>query len=430
MSDYETVLEALEHTPRFLGTTDLNKTAEFYHKLGSPAGDIPTIHVAGTNGKGSVCNYLTRILMEAGLRVGTCISPHLSDIRERMVINGQMMDKETFASTYDLICDRAKGVIALNHSEILFLMAMTYFDRVRPDVIVLETGLGGRLDVTNIVASPRVCVITRIGLDHMQYLGDTKAKIAGEKAGIIKKQVPVVFLDQPEGVGDVIRKVAQDMNAPIHPLSGDQIREVIYSPEALQVKLKTTCYGELSVSLKQPALYQAENALLAAEAAGCLRDLHVTKEAVLRGLLGARWPGRMEEFLPHVYIDGGHNEDGIRSFLDTVRIQREQIFEGKKLLLIFAAASDKDYAGMIRQISKEGFFARVLTTSFPGERSTDPEILADLFRKEGMEDTLVIRDHREAVRMAVKMQDDFAGIYFAGSLYLAAAVREILQQYL
>ncbi|MCR4587771.1 MAG: bifunctional folylpolyglutamate synthase/dihydrofolate synthase [Lachnospiraceae bacterium] len=421
MSDYETVLKKLEATPRFLKTTDINRTKEFYQSLGSPGSEIPVIHVAGTNGKGSVCNYMTAVLQKAGYRVGTYISPHLTDIRERMCLDGAWMPKDTFRELYEYVDAKARGTILLNHSEYLFLMAMEYYHRARPDVIVLETGLGGRLDITNIVEKPAVCVITRIGLDHMQYLGDTKEKIAGEKAGIFKEGVPVVCLQQEAEVNRVLEEAAEKKGCPVFPVDPRRVTKVEMSGKSLTFILRDTKWGDLDIRLQQPALYQTDNAPLAVEALSRL-DIgkHLTREQILEGLNSARWPGRMEECSPGIYLDGGHNEDGIRSFIETVSCH-----EGKKLL-VFAAASDKDIENMIHQLVHSRLFDRVLVTSFQGSRATQPQVLRDLFIKEGMADTVACKGTGEVCD--ILRQSGEEKIYVVGSLYLVAEMRSLLQQ--
>ncbi|MCR5033767.1 MAG: bifunctional folylpolyglutamate synthase/dihydrofolate synthase [Lachnospiraceae bacterium] len=423
MSDYETVLKKLEATPRFLETTNIEKTKELYKSLGEPGAGIPLIHVAGTNGKGSVCNYLTSILRESGFHVGTFISPHLTDIRERILLDGELMEEDTFRELYEYVDEKASGVIRLNHSEYLFLMAMEYYRRKHPDVLILETGLGGRLDITNIVEHPQVCVITRIGLDHMLYLGDTKEKIAREKAGIIKQGVPCICLEQEPEVNRILSLEAGRLQAPLYRIPEGAAKEALLTEKSLTFSYTSRKWGELPVVLKQPALYQLDNAPLAIEALGALPlGENITRQQVLAGLQKAAWPGRMEEILPGIYLDGGHNEDGILSFLKTVRYHK-----GNKELL-FAAASDKDYGKMIRQLQGSGLFDKVVVTAFKGSRATSPVKLKELFTEEGAKNVVCCADTEEAFRNIAKDREAFDGIYIAGSLYLVAEMRQLWKQ--
>ena len=181
----------------------------FLDQMGGPDRKIPAIHVAGTNGKGSVCAFMTSVLKKAGLRTGTFISPHLVEIRERFLINGEPAEKNAFEEAFETVKKQAEHMVEEGFChptffEFLFYMAMVLFAREKVDVMVIETGLGGRLDATNVLESPKVCVITSISRDHMQYLGNTIPQIAGEKAGIIKMGVPVVFDDTDKDASAVI----------------------------------------------------------------------------------------------------------------------------------------------------------------------------------------------------------------------------------
>ena len=196
----------------------------FLDQMGGPDRKIPAIHVAGTNGKGSVCAFMTSVLKKAGLRTGTFISPHLVEIRERFLINGEPAEKNAFEEAFETVKKQAEHMVEEGFChptffEFLFYMAMVIFAKEKVDVMVIETGLGGRLDATNVLEKPAVCVITSISKDHMQYLGTTIPEIAGEKAGIIKAGVPVVFDDSDAEAGAVIRNRAKKMNAQCFPVS-------------------------------------------------------------------------------------------------------------------------------------------------------------------------------------------------------------------
>ena len=217
--------EFLNTVPGFTDKHTIEDTKDFLAFLGNPDKNMKIIHVAGTNGKGSVCSYLSNILMKAGYKVGMFTSPHLMKINERFCIDGKMVTDGVFAEVFTELLKRImeykNGEYFPTYFEFLFFEAMLLYDVYPVDYLVLETGLGGRLDATNSVESPLLCVITEIGLDHMQYLGDTLPEIAGEKAGIIKKGVPVVFFDKRKESSEVIKSKAIKFTSSVSIVSGD-----------------------------------------------------------------------------------------------------------------------------------------------------------------------------------------------------------------
>lgn len=201
--------EYIGNIPKFVKKNGMEDTKAFYGKLSCPCLAKKVIHVAGTNGKGSVCAYLQSVLKEAGYRVGLFTSPHLADIRERIRVDGELISKEEFAGVFRQVKEKCSAEYHPSYFEYLYFMAMLYFEKKNPDVIILETGLGGRLDATNSFPSPCICIITRIGLDHTEYLGETLPKIAAEKAGIVKKGIPFVYFAKNKTVSDVFEKTAK-----------------------------------------------------------------------------------------------------------------------------------------------------------------------------------------------------------------------------
>ncbi len=202
---YGAAVDYINATPKFTTKNRMEDTARFWARLGYPAKNSKVLHIAGTNGKGSVCAYLSSVLRKAGISCGMFTSPHLVSMRERFVINGEMVSEEDFLYAFRLVMGEVKRLASAYHPtffELLFFMAMTLFEKYGVEYAVLETGLGGRLDATNVVEEKKLCVITSIGYDHMEYLGETLAQIAGEKAGIMRSGVPVVY---PEGQEEVIR---------------------------------------------------------------------------------------------------------------------------------------------------------------------------------------------------------------------------------
>ena len=319
----------------------------FLDQMGGPDRKIPAIHVAGTNGKGSVCAFMTSVLKKAGLRTGTFISPHLVEIRERFLINGEPAEKNAFEEAFETVKKQAEHMVEEGFChptffEFLFYMAMVLFAREKVDVMVIETGLGGRLDATNVLESPKVCVITSISRDHMQYLGNTIPQIAGEKAGIIKMGVPVVFDDTDKDASAVIGAKAKEMKAVSLPVS-KLLYDTEDSSEGILLKEKGEKGLRLSIPFEAP--YQAQNAEIAVTALRILRDQKgiftgITDAVICEGISAARWPGRMEKASENVYLDGAHNPGGIAAFIQAAgKIQKRT---GKKAWLLFAAVAGKE----------------------------------------------------------------------------------------
>ena len=213
--NYEEACEYLKKAPRFSKTWRQVDTRNFLERLGGPDEKLRIIHVAGTNGKGSVCAYMNAILREAGYRVGLFTSPHLVEMRERFVIDDCMVSEEDFRWAFQLVWDSCEGHGQPPFFDYLFLMGMLLFEKSAPDFVILETGLGGRLDATNTVSRKELTVITRIGLDHTEYLGDTLIAIAGEKAGIMRQGVPCVCLESTEEVAQVFTLQAAQKAVPL-----------------------------------------------------------------------------------------------------------------------------------------------------------------------------------------------------------------------
>lgn len=429
MVSYEEAQRYIEDIPKFAGKNTLADTRKLLSLIGGETLTSKIIHVAGTNGKGSVCAYLRGILMESGRSVGMFISPHLETIRERISIDGRMISEEEFAEVFERIKDGVKqgSEIGLSHPsffEYLFLMAMCYFMDRQPDYIILETGLGGRLDATNSISKPAVCVITEIGYDHMQYLGDTLSQIAAEKAGIMKEDVPVVFLDAREEVTGILTQYAEKMKSPAIILRKDQILDVNISNKTIDFSLHTGYYNNVRLSLNTPALYQVENASLAVLAAGELRDHHITPEAVRKGLWAAFWPGRMEQVLPGVFLDGAHNEDGIRAFLSTVR---KDGCTGKRRLL-FGVVADKRYGQMIQMIADSGLFTEAVVTVLETDRSASIDKLKKIWEQYS---GITYSFHENAREALQKLLSDKTGedtAYVVGSLYLIGQIKSLMRR--
>lgn len=445
-TDYDEITAYLNSVPKFTSKNTPEVTKRYLELLGAPDRTMKIIHVAGTNGKGSVCCYLASILMEAGYTAGAFISPHLVTVRERMMLNSRMIRQDEFIQaflrvrTVYLQSGAGEGLPHPSYFEFLFLMFMSWIQSLerRPDYVILETGLGGRLDSTNTVAQKKITVITRIGMDHMEYLGNTIPEIASEKAGIIRKQVPVICLKDPPEAWRVISSGAAAAGSEcvsIEPESFADVRRISsedVSGSSIAVSLHLPSGTELRTELQTPALYQAENAALAAAAIDCLRQQSGTEISDIQiedGLQHAFWPGRMEECLPGVFLDGAHNADGIHAFLESVREMKNI---GGRNLLLFSAVRDKQFHVMTDEVASSGLFDRIAAAPMRTGRSLTERVLeeslVESFREQSMQAPPMEKyaSVRDAFRSLMKIKNQNDRIYAAGSLYLVGEVKEIL----
>lgn len=431
---FEEAVQYLYDMPRFTTKNTPEDTRLHLEKLGSPDKQISSIiHVAGTNGKGSVCAYLRYILEETGARVATFTSPHLVDIRERFCVNGQMMSKEAFLriflQVYESLDWTALAQNAGYHPtffEYLFFMGMLWFGEQKPDYCILETGLGGRLDATNTVSHKELTVITRIGLDHVEYLGDTIEKVAGEKAGIMKAGVPLVYCDEVKEASAVFVGRARDLQIQAYPVSKSDYTLLKFNNKTIDFSVQTRYYGYIGITLHTLARYQMENASIAVRAAEILAGpAGITAAQIQTGLSKAFWPGRMEEVLPEVYVDGAHNADGIRAFLDAVAGDGCES-EGRKRILLFSVVQDKDYESMINQVLDAALFDRIYVAHMATGRAMALEALKSLWcAHENCPKITFDETVQEALARALSDRGD-ARIYIAGSLYLVGEIKEFL----
>ena len=411
--------------PKFSKKNSAEHTGFLLNSLGNPQDAVKVIHVAGTNGKGSVCAYLDAMLRSEGVRTGLFTSPHLVKINERIVIDGSPISDDAFVFIFDKVLSGVKkmedrGMPHPTFFEFLFVMGLTAFAEAGADYVVLETGLGGRLDATNTVAHPLVSVITSIGMDHMEYLGDTKEKIAAEKAGIIKPHVPVVFWDEEPSVSRVIVEKAKKNGAETVPVSEQEVGFFNFKNKTVDFSMRSGYYEYIRVCLHTPAVYQRQNAALAVRALEVLnRKLtkegsaakRISREAIEEGLSAAHWSGRMEEVLPGVVIDGAHNEDGVSAFLESV--QRDGC-EGRRSLL-FSVVSDKRAERMAEQILKSGLFSRIAAAPMESGRSVTKEQLDNIWK--GRAELHDSPEEAFATLIGARGEKDM--VYAAGSLYLA-----------
>lgn len=415
--------EYLLNIPRFAKKTTHENLRGYLKLLGNPQDRIPAVHVAGTNGKGSVCAFLTAILEQKGCRVGVFTSPHLVRMNERFRIGQTVISDEDFERVFGQVHEAVRtgmeqGLIHPNFFEFLFMMAACYYAESKVDLVIYETGLGGRLDATNVL-QPVLTVITSIGMDHMEYLGDTIEKIAGEKAGIIKAGVPCVYLNRPEEAAQVIEQTGNRMQAPLIRVEKEQITIKEIGEETIDFSYGSQYDREYRIP--KTALYQTENAMLAVRAAEYLlrkeagSDAETEIQDVIRaGLQVMKWAGRMEELEPGIYVDGAHNEPAIRAFCDTV----SGLYADKDIILVFAVASDKQYNKMIHILCERLPLQQVIVTSIGGKRATPLEIVEEQFKRDTGAVVRIVPEPGQALKAARRLLTGHSRVFCVGSLYL------------
>ncbi|MGN0346606.1 MAG: bifunctional folylpolyglutamate synthase/dihydrofolate synthase [Lachnospiraceae bacterium] len=423
--------------PKFTKKNQLQVTDSFYDFLGRPGENCKIIHVAGTNGKGSVCAYAEGILMECGYQVGLFTSPHLLCIRERMRINHKDISEKEFVFVFQRCMDQLehfrKETDASYHPtffELLFFMAMLWFEEKQPDYIVLETGLGGRLDTTNIVKRKAMCVLTKIAMDHMEYLGNTLEQIAEEKAGIIRKNVPVVYYAQEKNICAVVEKQIEKRQAYGISFQMEQCQNVKNHEKFIDFSFPFSYYGDSMIRVETYALYQIANVSLALLALQELLQEELTPAIARKAVAKVVWPCRMEEIAPDVIVDGAHNPDGMEAFLESIRKRTEDATteEKHKNLLLFAVVKEKDRETMLQQIIKSALFDEIVITVAGGQRATSAEEIVkqfELFEYKGVVNAIEDAEQAYSYCLERKQMCRNTRLYIAGSLYLAGFIKNL-----
>ncbi len=356
-------------------------------KLENPEKDLKVIHVAGTNGKGSVCAMLSSILMESNYKVGMYTSPHLKDFRERFLINNKKISKKDLARLFKRV---EPHIASQTFFEVITAIAFLYFNEKKIDYLVCEVGLGGRLDATNVV-NPMISIITNIGLEHQEYLGETIEEIAYEKAGIIKDKIPVIT--GAEGAAlKVIKEVAEKRSSPLY-VDGKPIKALL----RLQ--------GE----------FQLKNASVALEGIRAMNihyNTNISHGAVKRGLLNTVWHGRMEFLAENILVDCAHNLDAIRALKREIsKIMKNY----RHIYLIVGILKDKDHKKILREIVP--LTKRTIIVRPKIQRAQDPKLLA-----REIKDPIIIEDTRKALYHAKKVAGKEDLILVTGSIYVVGEV--------
>lgn len=425
---YQEAVAYIEEIPKFTEKHSLAYIRDFLKRMGNPGMDRKIIHVAGTNGKGSVCAYMQAVLLEMGRRTGFFTSPHLISINERIVVDREQIDDAEFLAVFEQVKETVDGMAAdgVSHPsyfEFLFGMAMLAFAQADVEYIILETGLGGRLDATNAVEHPAVAVITSISLDHTAYLGDTVEQIAAEKAGIIKEGVPVIFDGTDPGAAAVIEARAKALHADCRKLGKNafEIREITRKHIAFS---RGSAYDKDELwTIRGCGTYQMMNVSLALAALETvLPEEYVDYERWKKAVSRVVWKGRMEEIRPGIFLDGAHNPGAVEAFADTLDALGE-----RGPVILFSAVSDKEFEKMVSILCGRVKAGLYIVTEIKDSRKVPARELGEIFRRYTDSQVLVCREPAEALQEALARRHDRC-ICCLGSLYLIGELRRLFEE--
>lgn len=433
------------NTPRWQASRlGLERIRELLERLGRPQDRLKFVHVAGTNGKGSICAYLASILSAAGYRTGMFTSPYIERFEERIRVDGVMISPDELRDVTLAVREHAEAMAEETGDhptefELMTAVALEHFMRCGCDIVVLEVGLGGRLDSTNVIDAPEACVIARIGLDHTALLGNTLAAIAGEKAGIVKEGRAVVSWPQEPEAMAVIEHAAAEHGCELRVPDFARLEEGAIRWEDGASPFRPFSYREWA-DLRTGILgsYQPQNATVALEAVDVLRGRgwRIPDEAVRAGVAQTRWPGRFEIVeggsSPDgfaIVVDGGHNPQGARALADSLA----EVFPGRKPVFVIGVLEDKDYPRMLEDVLPLGSAFVCVTPDNP--RALPAHKLARAIRWTGQDllgcsacvNPVVARDIEDAIRRARELADPDGLICAFGSLYSVAALKEAVR---
>ncbi len=423
---YQEAVKKINSLLVFGNQPGLERIGEFVQRIGSPDKKLKFVHVAGTNGKGSTCAMIAATLAESGYKTGLFISPYVLEFRERFMINGEMIPPQTLADIterlFPLIEEmKAEGKI-ITEFEFVLAIALTWYAEEGCDVVVLETGLGGRFDATNIIDTPLVSVITSISLDHTKILGDTYAKIAFEKCGIIKNGgITVSYADQNPEAMEVIRNTAAERNNKFY-IAKTQNAEIL-STDIIGTKFRFTYNGEsIELFISLSGEHQVKNACTALYALYALRknSFNIPDSAIKNGFAKVSFPARLEILNkePLVLLDGAHNPGGAKALSDALKKYLGDI----RKVGIVGMLADKDVETALSVLLP--LFDEIITVAPNNARKMSPEKLAEIV-KPYCRNVTPLHDLEEAYRTALSKTGENDALVIFGSLYLASDMRKI-----
>lgn len=426
---YVEAINYINDKNKFGSRLGLDVIGKLLDLLGNPHLGIKYIHVGGTNGKGSTSSYIANTLKEVGYKVGLFTSPYLERFNERISVNGEDIPDEKLGEITARIKEKIEIMLKEGYEhpttfEIVTTIAFVYFKEVNVDCAVLEVGLGGRSDSTNVIKDSLVSVITPIDFDHVEVLGDSLGKIAYEKAGIIKEKGMVISYPQDSEALDVLKQIAREKNADfiLCPMENIKIKKLDEEGGVFDFKYK----GKLidNIEIKQLGEYQIYNSTLALFTLLTLKDrglVELEEDHIRRGFKNTLWRGRLEllQRKPRFLIDGAHNLQGVRSLVKSL-----ELFNYKRLILGVGILGDKDVEHMVEELAP--IADEIVVTEVNMPRKLEAEILEEMINKYN-KNTLVEKNLEKAVEIAFNKAQDEDLIIFAGSLYLIGDVRKIVR---
>jgi dihydrofolate synthase/folylpolyglutamate synthase len=427
--EYKDAIDYLYDLKIYGMSLGLERIEHLLNSLGSPQESLKIVHVAGTNGKGSVCAMISSILQSVGYKVGLFTSPHLIDFGERIRVNWEPIPNKRLSKLVEKIKPIAESMVTedgFEHPtffEIACAMALYHFKEENVDYAIMEVGLGGRLDATNIV-KPLVSVITSVDLDHTHVLGEKLHDVAREKAGIIKEGVPVVTGVKQKEILELIEKICENKKCPLYALE----KHARYTPlesnfdyQSFELRLNDT----LNMELKIPLLgeHQLENAQIAVATIERLKEqgVQIPNSSVIEGLKGTKWPARFQivKKNPYVVLDAAHNPSGMRVLGRTM----VNVFGDTKKILIMGIMRDKDIPGIVYEASR--FADQIIVTQPKFERSADPQIIFTEAKRH-INDVLLVKEVSEALKCGISQADFSDVVCISGSIFCVGEAMGIL----
>ncbi|MGN0145289.1 MAG: bifunctional folylpolyglutamate synthase/dihydrofolate synthase [Clostridium sp.] len=426
---YEEAMNYIRSIGMFGSNYGLERTYRLLEILGNPHEKLKLIHVAGTNGKGSTTAMISKMLRGMGFKVGMYTSPYLEEFEERIQINGINIPKDRLVDLLEKVKGAISRVIEDGYShptefEIITVMMFLYFYEEKVDYGVIEVGLGGRLDSTNVII-PKVSVITSISLDHINLLGNTLGEIAGEKAGIIKEGVPVILYPQKKEAEEVILKIAEERNSKVYKVNKDdgELIDIDYAniSQHVEVKGMNNTYKVDLPLLGEHQILNLSVAIKAVEVLCSVENIKLEKGIIEEALRDVKWIGRLETLnkKPLIVIDGAHNIDGIRSLTNNVR----KYFKYNKMYLLLGILADKQVGEMIEEITPMA--EKVFALTPHNERAENNYDLKNEISKVNS-NVEAVDDYETAIKKAVSEADEDSLILVSGSLYMIGDMRKII----
>lgn len=406
--NYAEALHYIEEKGRLGIVPGLTQMIELLHRLGNPQDACPALQIAGTNGKGSIFAFVEQCMIEAGYRVGRYISPAVTGYLERYQINKNWMEEERFAALLERVAEAVEAMVADGFTgptafEIETAVAFLYFQTEQVDYMLIECGMGGALDATNVIAKPLASVFASISMDHMQFLGDTITEIALQKAGIMREGCACISAFQDVEAAKVLERVSAQKKTPYRKVNPDEL--LILN---MDLTKSTFSYKGIPYEIALLGEHQIYNACTAIEV---LQYLKIDTTDIQRGLKSATWPGRMTKVAehPYIFVDGAHNEAAWRELAKNVK----KYFTNKKIIYIIGVLKDKEYEKMIELLAPSMDVAITITP--PGPRGLDKETLANLILSKKIPVDMA-DDAQEAIGKAKKLAGEEAVVMICGSL--------------